>query len=96
LWQLATGQLETFSEAEVDAYLAAPTHLAFWRAHRGVAASARAATAGISEAELAALEAGTAVADTATLAKLAAQLRTEVEDLLPRAYPRAEGAEAAE
>jgi hypothetical protein len=33
---IASGAAETLTEAEVDAYLASATPLAFWRRHRGL------------------------------------------------------------
>jgi mRNA interferase RelE/StbE len=95
-WQLATGQLETFSQEEVMASLAAPSRVAFYRAHRGVAPATLAAAAGISEAKLAEIEAGALVAEPEIYAKLAAHLRTAVGDLMPRTAHRTQGAEAAE
>jgi hypothetical protein len=95
-YQLATGQLETFSEQEVRALLAAPTRLAFWREHRGIAPEALAKAAGMSQAALAELEAGTAVADRQTYAALAEHLRTEVEDITPDPRSEAPQARAAE
>ena len=34
--EVATGAMETLSDAELDAYLAAQSPLAFWRKHRGL------------------------------------------------------------
>jgi DNA-binding XRE family transcriptional regulator len=91
---LAEGRMETFSEAEVKAYLSSPSPLAFWRTWRHVSAAELARVAGISEQYLAELEAGRAVADVATYARLAGRLRTHIEDLIRET--RLSGAEAAE
>jgi DNA-binding Xre family transcriptional regulator len=96
LLEIASGRMETFSSEQVLASLAAPTPLAFWRAHRGVAAQSLAEAAGISESALAALESGTADADPATYEKLAGHLHIDPEDLMPQSDHTAHGAEAAE
>ncbi len=93
--QLAAGRTETFSEAEVNAYLSSPTPLSFWRTWRHVSAAELARYARITEDYLAELEAGRAVADVGTYARLARRLRTHVEYLI-REEPRVPGAQAAE
>jgi len=50
---VATGAMETLSDAEMDAYLAAPTPLAFWRRRRGLTQAALAAAVGVSQPYLA-------------------------------------------
>ena len=46
---IASGAVETLSGAELDAYLAGPTPLAFWRRHRGMTQAALAAWIGIAQ-----------------------------------------------
>jgi DNA-binding XRE family transcriptional regulator len=82
LRDLAAGRTETLSEAELDAYLAAPTPLAFWRRRRGLTQAALAARAGISQAYLAQLERGRRVGDVRVLARLAAALGLRIDDLV--------------
>jgi hypothetical protein len=55
---IATGAVETLTGAEVDAYLAVPTSLAFWRRHRGMTLAALAAQVGIAQPSLARAETG--------------------------------------
>ncbi len=91
---LAEGRMETFTEEEVNAYISSPSPLAFWRTWRRVPAAELARAARISEQYLAELEAGRAVADVATYARLARRLRAHIEDLIRET--REPGAEAAE
>jgi hypothetical protein len=95
-WQLATGQLETFSEDEVRAYIAAPSRVAFYRAHRGMTLDALAAAAGIREATLAEMEPGSLAGDEATYTRLAQLLNTKMENLMPDATSSSQRARAAE
>ena len=74
---------DTFSDAEVDAYLAAPTPLAFYRAHRGLTQVALAEQIGITQPSLAQAESGKKGLSAKTYAKLAQALRVRMEDLLP-------------
>ena len=53
---IAAGTLQTLSGADVDAYLAAATPLAFWRRHRGLTQADLAQAAGVSQPYLAQLE----------------------------------------
>ncbi len=79
---IATGAVETLTGAEVDAYLAAPSNLAFWRHHRGMTQSALAAEIGIAQPSLAQAETGRRGLSVRTYAKLAKVLRVRIEDLL--------------
>jgi DNA-binding XRE family transcriptional regulator len=56
--EVAAGAMELLSEAELDAYLAAPTPLAFWRRRRGLTQAALGAEVGASQPFLAQIEAG--------------------------------------
>lgn len=82
LRDLAAGRLATLSEAELDAYLAAATPLAFWRRHRGLTQAALAARAGISQAYLAQLERGRRTGDVRLHARLAHALGLRIDDLV--------------
>jgi hypothetical protein len=47
--RIATGEMETIPESEVDDYLAAPTPLAFWRKKRGYTQASLADETGLSQ-----------------------------------------------
>jgi DNA-binding XRE family transcriptional regulator len=79
---IATGGTETLTGAEVDAYLAAATPLAFWRRHRGMTQAALAAAAGIAQPSLAGAESGRRGLAVTTYAKVAKALKVRIEDLL--------------
>ena len=80
---IASGALETLTGAEVDAYLAAPSPLAFWRRHRGLTQAVLAARVGIAQSSLAQAETGRRGLKVETYARLAKALKTRIEDLLP-------------
>jgi DNA-binding XRE family transcriptional regulator len=79
---IAIGATETLTGAEVDAYLAAPTPLAFWRRHRGLTQAALAAQVEIAQPSLAQAETGRRGLSVETYAKLAKALKVRIEDLL--------------
>jgi len=93
--EVATGAMETIGESEVDAYLAAPSPLAFWRKKRGLGQVEMAAKVGISQGYLAQLERGRRVGDILLFAKLAAALNLRVDDLVPD-EPETEATQLAE
>ena len=80
---VTTGAMETLSEAELDAYLATPSPLTFWRKRRGLTQAALAAAAGITQPYLAQIELGRRGGDVALFAKFARALRVRIEDLVP-------------
>ena len=80
--EVATGLLPTIPDAEMDAYLAALTPLAFWRKHRGLTQAALAGTVGITQPYLAQIEGGHRIGDVALYAKFAQALRVRIEDLV--------------
>jgi len=80
--EIATGAVETLTGAEVDAYLSAPSNLAFWRRHRGMTQAALAAQIGITQPSLAQAESRRRGLSVMTYAKLAKALRVRIEDLL--------------
>ncbi len=79
---MAAGTLATVSGDDVDAYLAAPTNLAFWRRHRDLTQAALAAQVGIAQPSLAQAENGRRGLSVGTYAKLAKVLKVRIEDLL--------------
>lgn len=79
---IATGAVETLTGAEVDAYLASPTNLAFWRRHRNLTQTALASLVGIAQPSLAQAETGRRGLAVDTYAKLAKVLKVRIEDLL--------------
>ncbi len=80
---VASGVMPVLSEAEVDAYLAAPTPLAFWRKQRGLTQAALAEQLGVSQPYLAQIERGQRGGDVRLYSKLAAALKVRIEDLVP-------------
>ena len=81
LARLAAGTEETLTEAEIDALLAAPTPLAFWRSKRGMSQSGLARKLGISQGFLSEIESGKKAGDIGTLRKLARALEVTLDDL---------------
>ncbi len=80
--EILAGAMPTVPSDEVDAYLAAPTPLAFWRKHRGMTQVDLAAAANISQPYLSALENGEQEAMGSVYARLARCLRVRIDDLL--------------
>ncbi|BBE74341.1 helix-turn-helix domain-containing protein [Oharaeibacter diazotrophicus] len=79
---IARGEIETFTEEETLAYLAAATPLAFWRRRRGLSQQALAAAAGISQSYVADLEAGRRKGDPALFLRLARALGVAMEAIV--------------
>ncbi len=77
------GEDEGLTDAEMDAWLAAPTPLAFWRRRSGLTQAALAAAAAISQPYLAQIETGARTGDVMVYARLARRLGVHIEDLLP-------------
>ena len=75
------GHDEGVTQAEMEALLAAPTPLAFWREKRGLTVAALAKAADVSEKEIEAAESGATTNSPETMAKVAAALRIGVEEL---------------
>jgi DNA-binding XRE family transcriptional regulator len=86
--EIANGTMPTVAEADVDAYLAAPTALAFWRKHRGMTQVELSQAAGISQPYLAQLENGHREATVSVYARLAKLLRVRIDDLVVEAFTR--------
>jgi DNA-binding XRE family transcriptional regulator len=76
------GTMPTIADADVDAFLAAPTPLAFWRKQRGLTQTELAAAVAISQPYLHQLENGQRDAMASVYAKLARRLGVRVDDLL--------------
>lgn len=83
LAEIQAGRMETLSEAELEAYLAAPSPLAFWRKRRSLTQVELARAVGISQPFLAQIEAGRRQGDIGTYARLARRLGVRIEDLIP-------------
>ena len=82
---IANGTMPGVAEADVDAYLAAPTALAFWRKHRRMTQVGLSRAAGISQPCLAQLESGRREATVVVYARLAKLLRVRIDDLVAEA-----------
>jgi len=68
--------------AEMQTLLDAPTPLAFWRAKRGMTQASLAEAAGVTEADIEAIEAGTVAGAPEVMAKAAVVLRVRDDELL--------------
>jgi len=79
---IAAGTMPTVAEADVDAYLAAPTPLAFWRKHRGLTQIELSQAADISQPYLAQLENGQREGAVSVYARLAKLLNVRIDDLV--------------
>ncbi len=83
--------MPTVAEADVDAYLAAPTPLAFWRKHRGLTQIELSQAADISQPYLAQLESGQREGAVSVYARLAKRLNVRIDDLVAEASAEANG-----
>ena len=81
LREVASGA-SVLTDAELDAYLSAPTPLAFWRGRVGKTQAALAAAAGISQAFLAQIESGVRIGRIDVYARLAKALGLRMDDLV--------------
>jgi hypothetical protein len=79
---IRSGDMDMLTQAEADAYLAAPSPLAFWRAYRGLSLASLAGAADVPQTELVRLEAGATDGDVRVFARLAAALRVRIDDLV--------------
>ena len=80
---VAAGAMETLTEAEMDAYLSAPSALAFWRRRRGLTQAALAKELGVSQPYLAQIETGQRTGEVRLYARMAKVLRVRMEDIVP-------------
>ena len=76
------GRDEGLSLEEVDALLAAPTPLAFWRAKRGLTQAALAKVAETTQPHVADLESGKRGGSLEIMSRIAKALRIKVDDLV--------------
>jgi len=70
------------TETELDAYLASPSPLAFWRKRAGLTQSALAQKAGITQAFLAQIESGDRDGTVGVLKRISQALGLRIEDLI--------------
>ena len=82
LAHLEAGEEELLTGAELDALLAAPTPLAFWRRKRGLTQAVLAREAGIAQGFLSEIEAGKKTGDVGTLRRIAQALNIRLDDLV--------------
>ena len=75
------GREETLTLEEVDALLAAPTPLAFWRAKRGLTQAALAKAAKTTQPHIADLESGKHGGSLEVMARIAKALKVKLDDL---------------
>jgi DNA-binding XRE family transcriptional regulator/PHD/YefM family antitoxin component YafN of YafNO toxin-antitoxin module len=80
--EIAAGMQEWLTSEEVDAALAEPTPLAFWRKKRGLAQKELAKTVGISPSYLSGLESGARKGDPQLFLRLSRALRVRMEDIV--------------
>jgi DNA-binding XRE family transcriptional regulator len=80
---VAAGTLQTLAGADVDAYLAAATPLAFWRKHLGFTQADMAREVGVSQPYLAQLENGQREGSVSVYQRIARRLGLSVDELLP-------------
>jgi hypothetical protein len=72
----------TLSEADMDAYLAAPSPLAYWRARSGKSLAALAEDIGEPEHVVTEIDRGTQYGTVSVLARIARSLNLRIEDLV--------------
>jgi len=89
--EIAAGTMPTVAEADVDAYLAAPTPLAFWRKHRGLTQIKLSQAADITQPYLAQLENGRRQGAVSVYARLAKLLHVRIDDLVANAPAESSG-----
>ena len=77
-----SGRDDGLTLEEVDAFIAAPTPLAFWRAKRGLTQAALAEAAGTTQPHVADLESGKHGGSLEVMATIAKALRIKVDDLV--------------
>jgi DNA-binding XRE family transcriptional regulator len=78
-----SGEEETFTSDEVDAFLASKTPLAFFRKKRGMSQDTLAKRAGITQSYLSEIEIGRKSGDIRTLRKPADALKVSLDNLVP-------------
>ena len=81
------GEGDWLTGAEMAAFLAASSPLAFWRQRRNLTQAQLAADVGVSQGYLAQIETGKRIGDVALYRKLALKLGVAIEDLIPEDQP---------
>jgi DNA-binding XRE family transcriptional regulator len=76
------GTEEILTAEELDAYLKAPTPLAFWRRKRDLTQAALAQQAGVAQGYISEIEAKRKQGDLAVLKRIAQALRISLDDLV--------------
>jgi DNA-binding XRE family transcriptional regulator len=79
---MSAGTMPLINEADMDAYLTAPTPLAFWREHRGLTQAQLATAVEVTQAFINQLENGHRHASVSNLARLARYLGVRIDDLV--------------
>ena len=79
---VAAGAMAAIADADMDAYLAAPSPLAFWRTQRGLTQVDLAEAAGITPLDLDEMEHERRSADVTLLVRFARVLQMRVDDLI--------------
>src|ERR1700733_52238 len=79
---MSAGTMPLINEADMDAYLAAPTPLAFWREHRGLTQAQLASAVEVTQAFINQLENGHRHASVSNLSRLARHLGVRIDDLV--------------
>lgn len=79
---VAAGAMETLTEEETRALLAAPTPLAFWRARAGLTQAALGRAVGVTQQYIAGLESGARKGDPALFLRIARTLGASMESLV--------------
>ncbi len=77
------GREEALTLEEIDALLAAPTPLSFWRSKRGMTQAKLAKAAGTTQPHIADLESGKHGGSLEIMARIAKALRVKIDDLAP-------------
>ena len=80
--RIAAGETELIPDTEVDAYLDAPTPLAFWRRKRGLTQAVLAEKVEVTQAYLSEIEGGKKEARIGVLRQLAGTLKVTVDQLV--------------
>lgn len=80
--RIEAGTETLIPDEDMDAYLAAPTPLAFWRKKRGLTQSALSSATGLAQGFLSEIESGKKTGDVATLRKIASALGLRLDDLV--------------
>ena len=91
LAEIAAGKVELLLQADVLAFLDAPSAITFWRKRRGLTQSALAARVDITQAYLAQIEGGKRTGDVQLYRRLAAVLNVDIETILPADETKASG-----